>query len=125
MICGSGRGRVADEATRRHERQLERMIGRLPTRMQSAVRWLRRPSSRWVRLPAGVLLVCSGMLGFLPLLGFWMLPLGLVLLAEDLPPLRRARDAVLDWIERRRSPPRSAGELEHSRGSRVDVHHHE
>jgi hypothetical protein len=31
-----------------------------------------------------------------------MLPLGLVLLAEDVPSLRRARDRLLDWIERRR-----------------------
>jgi hypothetical protein len=31
-----------------------------------------------------------------------MLPLGLVLLAEDVPLLRRARDRLLDWIERRR-----------------------
>jgi hypothetical protein len=31
-----------------------------------------------------------------------MLPLGLMLLAEDVPPLRRARDQVLAWIERRR-----------------------
>jgi hypothetical protein len=47
------------------------------------------------------MLVGGGFLGMLPLLGFWMLPLGLMLLAEDMQPLRRARDRVLDWIERR------------------------
>ena len=31
-----------------------------------------------------------------------MLPLGLVLLAEDFPPVRRGTDTVLAWIERRR-----------------------
>jgi hypothetical protein len=31
-----------------------------------------------------------------------MLPLGLVLLAEDLPPVRRGTDSVLAWIELRR-----------------------
>jgi hypothetical protein len=31
-----------------------------------------------------------------------MLPLGLVLLAEDVTPVRRATDRVLAWIERRR-----------------------
>ena len=37
----------------------------------------------------------GGMLGFLPVLGVWMLPLGLALLAYDVPPMRRplARDA--------------------------------
>jgi hypothetical protein len=106
MIRGTRAAGVAaareDAATLRRERRLEGSIGRLPKRVQSTMRWLRRPSSRWVRLPVGVLLVCGGLLGFLPLLGFWMLPLGLVLLAEDLPPFRRVRDAVLDWIERRR-----------------------
>src|SRR5215813_7588060 len=53
------------------------------------------------RIPAGVLLTCSGVFGFLPVLGFWMFPLGLVLLADDVPPLTAARSRLLDWIERR------------------------
>lgn len=36
----------------------------------------------------GVLLILGGVLGFLPVLGFWMIPLGLALLATDIPPLR-------------------------------------
>jgi hypothetical protein len=92
-----------DLAIERHnERRLDRLIDRLPSRVQTATRWLRRPSSRLVRMPVGVLLVGGGFLGMLPLFGFWMLPLGLMLLAEDMRPLRRARDRVLDWIERRR-----------------------
>ncbi|MGH7058697.1 MAG: hypothetical protein ACREFZ_12645, partial [Acetobacteraceae bacterium] len=78
------------------------MIERLPQRVQTGVRWLRRPSSRWVRVPAAVLLMAGGFLGFLPVLGLWMLPLGLVLLAEDFPPARRAVDRVLVWLEQRR-----------------------
>jgi hypothetical protein len=66
--------------------------------VQAPTRWLRRPSSRWVRIPAGVLLIGGGVLSILPFLGIWMLPLGLMLLAEDLPPLRRVRGRVLDWI---------------------------
>jgi hypothetical protein len=31
-----------------------------------------------------------------------MFPLGLMLLADDIPPLRRSRDRALDWLERRR-----------------------
>jgi hypothetical protein len=85
-----------------HEHQLERLIGRLPTGLQTSVRWLRRPSSRWVRIPAGLLLIVGGVLSVLPLLGLWMLPLGLMLLAEDVPRLRSWRDRMLNWIERRR-----------------------
>jgi predicted DCC family thiol-disulfide oxidoreductase YuxK len=49
-----------------------------------------------------VLLIGGGILSVLPLLGIWMLPLGLMLLAEDLPPLRRVRDRVLDSVARHR-----------------------
>jgi hypothetical protein len=44
----------------------------------------------------------GGFLSILPIVGLWMLPLGLVLLAEDIPPLRRATNRVLAWIEHRR-----------------------
>lgn len=66
------------------------------------VRWLRRPALRRVRLVAGVLFIAGAFLSVLPLFGIWMLPLGLMLLAEDIPPLRRARNRLLDWIERHR-----------------------
>jgi hypothetical protein len=85
-----------------HEHQLERLIDRLPRALQATVRWLRRPSSRWVRIPVGLLLIVGGVLSVVPLLGLWMLPIGLVLLAEDVPLLRAWRDRMLSWIERRR-----------------------
>jgi len=90
----------AAEATR-SEQRLERLIGRLPRGVLRAVRWLRRPEARWLRIPAGVLLAAGSLLSILPLFGLWMLPLGLVLLAEDVAPLRRARDRLLAWAERR------------------------
>jgi hypothetical protein len=34
-------------------------------------------------------LVLGGLLGFLPVLGFWMIPVGLAILAIDFPPVRR------------------------------------
>ncbi len=42
-----------------------------------------------VRVVAGVLLVIGGLLGFLPVLGFWMIPLGVGLLSVDFPWVRR------------------------------------
>jgi hypothetical protein len=50
----------------------------------------------------GVLLIVGGLLAVLPVFGLWMLPLGLLILSEDVPALRRARKWLLDWIERRR-----------------------
>jgi hypothetical protein len=84
------------------ERRLRRLLRRLPNRMQAITRWLRKPASRWARLPAGVLLIIGGCLAILPVFGLWMAPLGLMLLADDIPPLRRFRDRVLDWLEQRR-----------------------
>jgi len=54
----------------------------------------------WCEFPTGALLCIGGVFGMLPVLGFWMLPAGLFLLAEDMPPLRRATSQILDWIER-------------------------
>jgi hypothetical protein len=36
-----------------------------------------------------LLLIVGGVVGFLPVLGFWMIPLGLLLLAQDVPFLQR------------------------------------
>jgi hypothetical protein len=84
------------------ERRLRRLLRRLPSRMQAITRWLRKPACRWERLPAGILLIIGGCLAILPVFGLWMFPLGLMLLADDVPPLRRFRDRALDWLERRR-----------------------
>ena len=83
------------------DRHLRWLLARLPRRVGHAVIWLRRPSSRWVRIPAGILLVAGSVLSFLPVFGVWMLPVGLLLLGEDFPPIRRLNHRVLGWIERR------------------------
>ncbi|MEY9183956.1 hypothetical protein ABIG06_005531 [Bradyrhizobium sp. USDA 326] len=82
--------------------RMAKLVDRLPPRMGDTFTYLLRPSSRWVRIPSGTLLVAGGVLSFLPLLGVWMLPLGLALLAEDVPALRSSRSKVFDWIERRK-----------------------
>lgn len=93
-------GPLANES--RPPDRVDRLIEHLPSVVRQASRWLRQPSSRWARIPAGVLLIIGGLLSILPVLGLWMLPLGAVLLAEDLPALRRLRERVLDRIERHR-----------------------
>lgn len=46
-----------------------------------------------IRIPIALLLILGGLFSFLPVLGIWMLPLGLLLLAVDLPVLRRPVNA--------------------------------
>jgi hypothetical protein len=88
-----------------HHKHLNRLKARLPAPIRRAVDWLLRPSSKWLRIPLGVVLILGGFLGFLPILGFWMVPLGALLLAEDIPVVRRATvwaiDAVSRWWNRR------------------------
>ena len=60
------------------------------------------PGSRPVRVVLGVLLVIGGILGFLPILGFWMIPLGLLILSVDFHWVRRLRRRVEIWWTRRR-----------------------
>lgn len=43
----------------------------------------------YFRLPLGVALCIGGVLGFLPVLGFWMLPLGLLLIGLCIPGIDR------------------------------------
>ena len=61
------------------------------------------PRSRPLRIALGVLLILLGFLGFLPVLGFWMIPLGLALLALDLPFLRGPLARLLGFINRKLS----------------------
>ncbi|MVA55913.1 hypothetical protein [Agrobacterium vitis] len=49
------------------------------------------PQSRGGRITVGSLLVVGGCLGFLPVLGFWMVPLGVLVLSHDVAPVRRFR----------------------------------
>src|SRR6476659_5417792 len=76
--------------------RVDQLIARLPPRLNAAVRWLRRPASAWMRRATAMLLICGGLLGFLPILGLWMLPLGLLLLAEDC--RRSSLQQLVFWI---------------------------
>ncbi len=74
---------------------------RLPQRPARFVGWLRRPSSRFARIPLALLLIVGGIFSFLPVLGLWMLPLGLLLFAQDVPILQRPLARMLGWVERK------------------------
>lgn len=75
--------------------------GKLPPGPARFVAWLRKPSSMLVRIPLAILLIVGGIFSFLPILGLWMLPLGLVLFAQDVPILQGPMARMLGWIERR------------------------
>jgi hypothetical protein len=72
---------------------------RVPLRVSRFIRWLRRPSSLIVRWLIAVLLIGGGIFSFLPVLGLWMLPLGLLFIAQDVPILQQPLVNALQWIE--------------------------
>jgi hypothetical protein len=70
-----------------------------------AGRRLRLPKSRIARIALGCGLILGGLLSFLPVLGIWMLPLGLLVLSQDIPAVRRWRRRLTvrcaRWRQRR------------------------
>jgi hypothetical protein len=88
-----------------HKMELDRHFAwfeaRLPPRPARFVGWLRKPSSRLARIPLAILLIAGGIFSFLPVLGLWMLPLGLLLFAQDVPILQRPMARTLGWVERK------------------------
>ena len=61
------------------DRLLARSASRLPDRLARAMAWLVSPSAFLLRLPLGILFIIGGIFSFLPVLGVWMLPLGILL----------------------------------------------
>lgn len=59
------------------------------------------PASRPGRVVLGGALVTGGIFGFLPVLGFWMLPLGVIILSHDMPAVRRMRRRAFVWWGKR------------------------
>ena len=51
----------------------------------NALTWAEEKVPYGLRTLLGILLMIGGVLGFLPILGFWMFPLGMAFIALDLP----------------------------------------
>jgi hypothetical protein len=96
------------------DQQLHRFAQRLPPKFARFLIWLWQPAHIWLRLPMAAALIIGGLLSFLPVLGIWMLPLGLVLAARDIPLLHRPMARMLAWIEtkwpQRKSSPGTSAE---------------
>lgn len=74
-----------------------------PVRLRFLGREVALPRSRLARTALGVGLMLLGTLGFLPVLGFWMIPLGVLILSYDFAAFRRLRRRIVLWWGQRRS----------------------
>lgn len=83
------------------DEQFDRFERHLPERMARVLHKVRSPGGAACRIPLGLGLIAAGLVGFLPILGFWMVPLGIAILAQDVPVLRPPLARALAWINRR------------------------
>lgn len=65
--------------------------------LRHGVKWAQDNVPPGVRSILGLALIAGGVFGFLPILGFWMIPLGGAMIALDIPPLRRR---LMAWLDR-------------------------
>ncbi len=79
--------RLRDHVKDRFDRQYLRLSQSVPG-LAGPLQGLRSPGWRLARIPLAILLILGGVFSILPFLGIWMLPLGLLLLAVDIPALQ-------------------------------------
>lgn len=71
------------------DQAFQRLQEMLPDKPSRALVWLHDPPSRYVRLPLGIFCVIASFFAFLPVIGIEFLPIGLLLIAQDIPILRK------------------------------------
>ncbi|MBP2296242.1 hypothetical protein [Azospirillum rugosum] len=92
---------MTDKGQKTLDRAYDGLEDQAPDRVARAIRWLRDPKARWIRIPLGVLFIIGSTLWFLPVLGIEMLPLGLLLIAQDVPFLRKPVGRAMIWLEQK------------------------
>jgi 4-alpha-glucanotransferase len=106
QLCMNTSDDAANDATKKTDAQkldaiVEKYADKIPRPLARFIRWVRKRELRWLRLIVGVLFVLFGFVGFLPIFGFWMVPLGLIILAQDSKWLQRPTLGAIMWLERK------------------------
>src|SRR4029078_7530788 len=83
--------------------EMDRFQNHIPSCVGRNLNRLRRERAIWARVPPGFALIGGGVLGFLPLpiVSIWMLPVGLALLAHDIPTMRGPMARLLYFTNRK------------------------
>ncbi|MDB5942422.1 MAG: hypothetical protein JWQ13_1988 [Ramlibacter sp.] len=104
-----------DEAQDKLDRAYQALEEHAPDSLARALRWLRNPQGRWIRLPLGIVLVIAGLLGpLVPVLGIELIPISLLLIAQDFPPLREPVAQMTLRLERQWVQLRARGQHRHT-----------
>ena len=89
---------AAQEELDRAYQGLEEVV---PDWVARVLRWLRDPNARLIRIPLGLLLIGLSFFWYLPIIGMEFMPIGLLLIAQDVPFLQKPVARMLIWLERR------------------------
>ncbi len=92
---------MASRGTPDFNTEAKKLEQRLPRFAGAALRWA-IDASPFIRWPIAIIFIFGGFLGFLPILGFWMAPLGLLVLSYEFHVVRRLRRRFIVWWEKRR-----------------------
>lgn len=92
---------MSDEGKEKLEHAYDCLEQETPSVVARTIHWLRGPQSRRVRLPMGLLLIVLGCFGFLPVIGYELIPIGLLLIAQDVPFLRKPASVLTIWLVRK------------------------
>ena len=77
----------------------DKLARRLPNWLSRLAIWLRDPKRVYARVIVSVLLIAGSILSFLPILGVWMLPLGLIIISQDLQFMQGPLVRTIKWVE--------------------------
>jgi hypothetical protein len=83
------------------DEELDLLQERVPGSVSKLMMRVRAPSAKPYRIPIGIALTVGGVFGFLPLVGFWMVPLGLAVLAQDVPVIRPPLARAVAWVNKK------------------------
>ena len=107
MYAGSTRmSRIPDF----HE-EMDRFHNHVPSLVGHNLNRLRGKRAIWVRVLTGVALIGAWGLLPLPIVGIWMLPVGLALLAHDIPTMRAPIARLLHFTNRKIEKKKSENRL--------------
>jgi hypothetical protein len=83
------------------DRAFDELEREVPNGIARTIRWLRNPKAHLVRIPLGIVLVVLSFFSFLPVIGIEFLPIGLAVIAIDVPFLRKPISAFMLWVMRK------------------------
>lgn len=79
------------------ERAYTELEAELAAPFRRALRAVRAPEMKWVRVATGTALIAGGCMAFLPVLGIELLPIGFLLVAQDVPLLQEPAARLVLW----------------------------